>query len=84
MERDCEDEDQEETSHVPLGSRNAKRFRGIQPHMMTCRELIEQLIDYLDGTLPREAFDHHRALCPSCRAYVDSYLATIRLVKTLT
>ena len=48
---------------------------------MTCRELIEQLIDYLDGTLPAEAFDHHLVLCTSCRAYVDSYLATIQLVK---
>jgi len=50
---------------------------------MTCRDLIEHLIDYLDGTLPAEAFDHHLSRCPSCRAYVDSYLATIRLVNAL-
>jgi len=48
---------------------------------MTCRELIEELIDYLDGARPREAYEHHLALCPSCRAYVDSYLATIRLIR---
>jgi anti-sigma factor RsiW len=50
------------------------------PHP-TCRELIERLIDYLDGTASHEDFHAHLARCSSCRAYVDSYLKTIRLVR---
>ena len=51
---------------------------------MTCREVIEHLIDYVDGTVAedeRAAFVHHFELCDSCRAYLDSYLKTIRLVR---
>lgn len=44
--------------------------------MLTCRELIEFLLDYLeDGLAPaeRESFDAHLAICPDCVRYVDSY-----------
>jgi anti-sigma factor RsiW len=50
--------------------------------MITCRELIEFLIDYTDGQLPEEArreFERHLAVCPSCVAYLKSYLKTIEL-----
>ncbi len=49
---------------------------------ITCRELIEFLMDYIDGTLPparRAEFDRHLAVCPSCVAYVESYRQTVRL-----
>jgi anti-sigma factor RsiW len=52
---------------------------------MTCRELIEFLIDYLDGTLApqeRERFDAHLAVCAPCKRYLDSYRKTIRLAKS--
>ena len=49
---------------------------------MTCRELADFLMDYLDGELPRDvraAFDRHLSLCPNCVAYVATYRTTIEL-----
>lgn len=49
---------------------------------LTCRELIEFLMDYLDGALPkgeRDAFDHHLGICPDCVSYLESYRETARL-----
>ncbi len=49
---------------------------------MTCRELVEFLNHYLDGSLssePRTALDHHLSTCQECRAYLKSYQATIQL-----
>lgn len=43
---------------------------------MTCRELIEFLMAYLDGELEadrREAFERHLKVCASCVAYVETY-----------
>ncbi len=51
---------------------------------ITCRELIDFLMDYVDGTLlaaQRAEFDRHLAVCPSCVAYVESYRQTVRLGK---
>ncbi len=48
---------------------------------MTCREVIERLIDYVEQTAPGDAFEHHLARCSSCRAYLDSYLKTIVLAR---
>lgn len=51
---------------------------------MTCRELVDFIMDYLDGTLPTESnreFERHLAVCPPCRAYLDSYKKTIELGK---
>lgn len=50
--------------------------------MMSCRELIDFLIDYHSGELPpgqRAEFDRHLAICPPCVAYLKTYDATIRL-----
>ena len=47
---------------------------------MTCRELAEFIIDYLDGALPGEVhggFERHLALCPACECYLRQYLATV-------
>jgi anti-sigma factor RsiW len=52
--------------------------------MLTCRELIDFLWRYVEDDLSpeeRKAFDRHLALCPSCRAYLDSYRKTIALGK---
>ena len=49
--------------------------------IITCRELIDFIADYLDGALAADArfdFERHLAVCPSCRAYLASYAATIR------
>ena len=47
--------------------------------MLTCRELIEFLDDYVDGRLDaarRRDFDAHLALCPDCVEYLRSYRLT--------
>lgn len=52
--------------------------------MITCRELISFLIEYLDGTLSeheRTRFEKHLAVCHSCVAYLHTYETTIRLEK---
>ena len=52
--------------------------------MITCRELIDFIADYVEGRLePQQQldFDRHIARCSSCRAYLASYETTIRLVR---
>ena len=51
---------------------------------MTCREVSEFLADYLSeelGTPSRRTFEEHLAACPDCRAYLESYKATVELGK---
>ena len=52
--------------------------------VVTCRELVELLADYLDGELApevRETFDDHLARCPSCVSYLNSYRTTLAVTK---
>jgi anti-sigma factor RsiW len=54
--------------------------------MMTCRRVVELLIDYVSGELPpehREVVDRHLHGCPPCVAFVESYQLTIRLTRQL-
>lgn len=47
---------------------------------MTCRELCEFIMDYLDGEMPeavRAPFERHISLCPPCERYLRQYRATI-------
>ena len=47
---------------------------------MTCRELADFLLDYVNEDLPsdvRQSFDRHLTLCPNCVAYVRAYRTTI-------
>ena len=49
---------------------------------MTCQELIDFLMDFVDGELPEEprrVFEAHLAECPSCGDYVDSYKKTVEM-----
>lgn len=49
---------------------------------MTCRELADFLMDYLNEELPvdvRLAFEEHLSLCPNCVAYMATYRTTIEL-----
>ena len=51
---------------------------------MTCRELVEFLMDYLDGVLPdpeRSSFEGHLGDCPDCAAYLATYGEAVRLGK---
>jgi anti-sigma factor RsiW len=52
--------------------------------MLTCREFVEFLMDYLSNELPagqRTVFEEHLGDCPDCRAYLRSYEQTVRLEK---
>jgi anti-sigma factor RsiW len=47
---------------------------------MRCRELVELITDYLEGTLPaseRARFERHLAGCEGCQAYLDQMRTTI-------
>jgi anti-sigma factor RsiW len=53
-------------------------------HDITCREISEFLLSYLERELDPEAraeFDRHLNLCPPCVHYLDGYRETIELVR---
>lgn len=53
---------------------------------MTCRELTDFIMAYLDGELPAEdraAFERHLALCPACVTYLKSYTRTVEMARSL-
>jgi anti-sigma factor RsiW len=50
--------------------------------VMTCRELADFIMAYVNGELPphdRTAFEHHLSLCANCVHYLASYKTTIEL-----
>ena len=50
--------------------------------MITCREFVDFLMDYLEESLPeaeRRVFELHMDACPSCVTYLDTYRETVRL-----
>src|SRR5262249_47488050 len=54
--------------------------------MMTCRELIELLLDFLSGELAPEelaSFRQHLDKCPPCATYVETYQVVIHLTRRL-
>lgn len=51
---------------------------------MTCLEVVEFMMAYLDGELapePARIFEQHMSVCAECQAYLDSYKKTIALGK---
>lgn len=51
---------------------------------MTCREVTDFLMDYVEGGLAedvRRCFEEHMAECPDCIAYLTTYRASIQLSK---
>jgi anti-sigma factor RsiW len=49
---------------------------------LECREVVEVVTDYLEGTMPpgeRLRFDHHLALCEGCQAYLEQMRTVIRV-----
>jgi anti-sigma factor (TIGR02949 family) len=54
----------------------------IDPHDMSCQELVELLTEYLDdalGAVDRARLQAHLEVCIDCRAYVDQFRATVAL-----
>lgn len=53
---------------------------------MTCRELVQFLMSYLDGELSqaeRTLFEEHLGECPDCVAYLATYREAVRLGKAV-
>jgi anti-sigma factor RsiW len=51
---------------------------------VNCKEFVEFLMAYLDGTLEtseRDIFDAHMVDCPCCETFLETYQETIRLGK---
>ena len=49
---------------------------------MTCREILDFLMRYLDNELPAEQrarFEEHLGGCPECVDYLNTYRETVRL-----
>ena len=54
--------------------------------MITCRELIEVLVDLETGDLPvehRKRVEHHLGHCSSCVAFVESYRLIVQMPRHL-
>ena len=53
---------------------------------ITCRQLIDFIVDYVEGALeemPRADFERHLGVCRSCQAYLATYRETTALVRSL-
>jgi anti-sigma factor RsiW len=51
-------------------------------HEMTCKELVELVTDYLEGTLSEETrrqMDQHLSGCDGCTHYLEQMRQTIHL-----
>ena len=58
-----------------------------QPEEMSCKELVEVITDYLEGTLPadeRARFDAHLAECPYCINYLEQMRTTVETLGELS
>ena len=52
--------------------------------MLTCKEFLEELSDYLDENVDAEVkakLEQHIALCPNCWVVCDTTKRTIRIYK---
>jgi len=57
------------------------------PGDLECRELVELVTEYLEGSLApeeRTRFELHLAICPGCTAYVRQLRGTLRAAGRLT
>ena len=53
---------------------------------LTCRELVELVTEYFEGSLAprdRERFEEHIMSCPPCRAHLEQMRETIRLLGSI-
>ena len=53
---------------------------------LTCKELVELIIDYLEGKLPDEVrmrLENHLSKCNGCTNYLEQMRRTIRLTGEL-
>jgi predicted anti-sigma-YlaC factor YlaD len=53
---------------------------------LTCREVVELVTDYLEGTMPaadRARFEEHLTGCEGCGVYLDQVRTTIRVTGSI-
>jgi predicted anti-sigma-YlaC factor YlaD len=53
----------------------------------TCREVVELVTEYLEGTMPaaeRERLELHLTVCNACRIYIEQMRETIALTGELS
>jgi anti-sigma factor RsiW len=53
---------------------------------MTCRELVEVVTEYFEGSLSapdRSRFEEHVMSCPPCRAHLEQMQETMRLLGSI-
>lgn len=56
------------------------------PRPLVCRDVVEQVTEYLDGALPppeRTRFEGHLRTCGGCRHYLAQMRRTVELVGRL-
>jgi anti-sigma factor RsiW len=61
-----------------------RRHLLIDPHDVSCQELVELLTEYLDGTLSahdRARLDAHLTVCDACREYLGQFRTTMELLR---
>ena len=49
---------------------------------MTCQEMVDFVMRYLDGELPEvqaAEFKRHMEICPPCLVYLETYKRTVEL-----
>jgi anti-sigma factor RsiW len=54
---------------------------------MSCKELVEVITEYLEGTLPapdRSRFEEHLAQCSGCRNYLEQMRRTVETMGRLS
>jgi anti-sigma factor RsiW len=54
---------------------------------LTCREMVELVTEYLEGSMPareRAIFEAHLSVCPGCTAYLEQMRQTISALGKLT
>lgn len=57
-----------------------------EPSAVQCREIVDLLADYLDGTLPPDtarALETHLEGCSPCIAFVNTYRGTINAARKI-
>ncbi|HWM09341.1 MAG TPA: zf-HC2 domain-containing protein [Solirubrobacteraceae bacterium] len=57
------------------------------PEEMSCKELVDVITDYLEGTMAsanRLRFEAHLAECPYCVSYLEQMRGTIETLGELT
>ena len=55
--------------------------------MLTCREIVQLITEYLEDTMPPETrlrFERHVAICPACRGFLAQMRETLRLSGEIT